>query len=108
MDATLVLGLLLIALGAFASSSFSIPFVKIKNWNWENYWLVCSLSAFIVCPIIITIITVPQFAAIYKETEFSTIINIFFCGILYTIGSFVITSYSIHYTKLYDHPMSRT
>lgn len=87
MDATLVLGLLLIALGAFASSSFSIPFVKIKNWNWENYWLVCSLSAFIVCPIIITIITVPQFAAIYKETEFSTIINIFFCGILYTIGS---------------------
>lgn len=40
MDATLVLGLLLIALGAFASSSFSIPFVKIKNWNWENYWLV--------------------------------------------------------------------
>lgn len=59
MDTTLFLGLLLIALGAFASSSFSIPFVKIKNWNWENYWLVCSLSAFIVCPIIITTL-IPQ------------------------------------------------
>jgi L-rhamnose-H+ transport protein len=38
----ILIGLLLIAIGAFSSGSFAIPFGRIKDWNWETYWLIYS------------------------------------------------------------------
>ena len=35
-----LLGLLLIGIGAFSAGSFAVPFGRVRNWNWENYWLV--------------------------------------------------------------------
>ena len=40
MSLFVVYGILLIAVGAFISGSFAIPFDKVKKWEWENYLLV--------------------------------------------------------------------
>ena len=35
----ILLGLLIIAIGAFCQSSCYVPINKIKNWSWESYWM---------------------------------------------------------------------
>ena len=36
----IIIGLLIIAVGAFCQSSSYVPINKVKGWSWESYWLV--------------------------------------------------------------------
>ena len=36
----IILGLLVIAVGAFCQSSSYVPINKVKSWSWESYWAV--------------------------------------------------------------------
>ena len=47
----LILGLLIIAVGAFCQSSSYVPINKIKSWSWESYWLVQGVFAWLVFPL---------------------------------------------------------
>lgn len=44
------LGLLIIALGCFATSSFYVPINKVKSWSWESFWLIQGVFAWLVVP----------------------------------------------------------
>ena len=46
----LVIGLLIIAVGAFCQSSSYVPINKIKSWSWESYWLVQGVFAWLLFP----------------------------------------------------------
>ena len=48
----LVIGLLIIAVGAFCQSSSYVPINKIKSWSWESYWLAQGVFAWLVFPFI--------------------------------------------------------
>ena len=48
----LVLGLLIIAIGAFCQSSSYVPINKIKAWSWESYWLIQGVFAWLVFPLV--------------------------------------------------------
>jgi L-rhamnose-H+ transport protein len=76
-------GILLIALGAFMSSSFAIPFDKVKKWQWENYWLIYCLFGYIVVPVIICLLFVPDFTAIPAQIPTGTLAGIFLLGVVY-------------------------
>ena len=52
MDTTLLAGIGIIAIGAFTSGSFSMPFEKTKEWKWENYWLIYGLFGYVLVPIL--------------------------------------------------------
>lgn len=58
MTFELLFGIGLIAIGAFSSGSFSIPFGKTRNWSWENYWLIYSLFAYVIVPVVACLIFV--------------------------------------------------
>ena len=49
----IVIGLLIIAIGAFCQSSSYVPINKVKQWSWESYWLVQGVFAWLVFPIFI-------------------------------------------------------
>ena len=36
----IIIGLIIIAIGAFCQSSCYVPINKVKQWSWESYWLV--------------------------------------------------------------------
>jgi L-rhamnose-H+ transport protein len=55
-----MLGILLIAIGSLGAASFYVPFKKVKNWAWESYWIMQGLAAWIICPWIFALITVPS------------------------------------------------
>lgn len=55
----IVIGLLIIAVGAFCQSSSYVPINKVKSWSWESFWLVQGLFAWLVFPIAGALLAVP-------------------------------------------------
>ena len=55
-----MIGILLITLGSIGSASFYVPFKKVKVWAWESYWISQGLAAWIICPWVFALLTVPS------------------------------------------------
>jgi L-rhamnose-H+ transport protein len=87
MEKNIFFGLILIAMGAFSSGSFAIPFTKIKGWQWESYWLIYSIGAYIIFPFIACLIFVPEFVSIYKAIPTGILLKVFLLGVIYGIGN---------------------
>ncbi len=47
----LIIGLLIIAVGAFCQSSSYVPINKIKKWSWESYWIIQGVFAWLLFPL---------------------------------------------------------
>lgn len=54
----LIIGLLIIAVGAFCQSSCYVPINKIKSWSWESYWLVQGVFAWLFFPLVGALLSV--------------------------------------------------
>ena len=54
-----LLGLLIIAIGAFCQSSSYVPINKIKSWSWESYWIVQGIFAWLILPLLGAQLAVP-------------------------------------------------
>ncbi len=87
MNFSIFLGILLIATGAFSAGSFAVPFGKIKGWKWETYWMVFSMGAYILFPLIACLIFVPGFKSILQASPASALISAFLLGAVYGIGN---------------------
>ena len=81
------LGLFLLTLGGFAAGSFYIPFKKVRNWAWESYWLVNGFFAWIIVPLIVAVVTVPELMPLLREAHPGSIFFSFFFGLLWGIGA---------------------
>lgn len=56
----IVIGLLIIAAGAFCQSSSYVPINKVKSWSWESFWIVQGTFAWLVLPLISAQLAVPE------------------------------------------------
>ncbi len=83
---SVILGVILHALGGFASGSFYIPYKKVKGWSWESYWLVGGVFSWIIAPIIFGLLTVPDLFSILSEAPRESIFWSYVMGILWGIG----------------------
>ncbi len=83
MSIFVLYGILLISVGALMSGSFAIPFDKVKNWKWENYWLIYSLFAYVVIPLIICLLFAPGFMQALGEIPTRTLCWVFLLGTIY-------------------------
>ena len=54
----LIIGLLIIAIGAFCQSSSYVPINKIKDWSWESYWIIQGVFAWLLFPFIGSLLSV--------------------------------------------------
>ena len=87
MNLGILFGLLLIAVGAFSSGSFAVPFGKIKGWNWETYWMIFSFGAYIIFPLTACLVFTPDFISIIRNTDREIIVAVFLLGAVYGIGN---------------------
>ena len=55
----IIIGLLIIAVGAFCQSSCYVPINKIKDWSWESYWIVQGVFAWLLLPLLGALLAVP-------------------------------------------------
>jgi L-rhamnose-H+ transport protein len=87
MDINIFFGIILIATGAFSAGSFAVPFGKIKGWQWETYWMVFSLGAYIILPFIACLIFAPNWLDSIKSTPPNVLVIVFLLGAVYGIGN---------------------
>lgn len=84
----IVLGLFIIAIGAFFQCSWYVPINKIKQWSWESYWLVQGFFAWLLFPLLGAFLAVPQghtLFEIYRAFPKESLLTILF-GFLWGIG----------------------
>jgi L-rhamnose-H+ transport protein len=73
-------------IGGFASATNFIPFRAIKRWSWEIYWLIQGFAAWIVAPIVLAGLLVPNLFSILRAAPASSIHYAIFWGILWGAG----------------------
>jgi len=73
-------------IGGFASATNFIPFRAIKRWSWEVYWLIQGFAAWIVAPIVLAGLLVPNLFSILRAAPSSSIHYAIFWGILWGAG----------------------
>ena len=56
----IIIGLIIIAIGAFCQSSCYVPINKVKQWSWESYWLVQGVFAWLLLPFLGALLAVPS------------------------------------------------
>ena len=89
MEANPFLGVLYHWIGGFASATNFIPFRGIKRWSWEVYWLIQGFAAWIVAPLVLGSIFIPNLFGILHQayaTNPSSILLALFFGALWGVG----------------------
>lgn len=85
----IVIGLIIIAIGAFCQSSCYVPINKIKDWSWESYWIVQGVFAWLLLPLLGALLAVPAGHSLFElftaEQSFNIWMTILF-GVLWGVG----------------------
>ena len=84
----IVIGLLIIALGAFCQSSSYVPINKIRSWSWESYWIVQGVFAWVLLPLAGAMLAVPEghsLVELFMRNPGATWLTVLF-GVLWGIG----------------------
>lgn len=84
----IIIGLLIIAIGAFCQSSSYVPINKIKQWSWESYWLVQGIFAWLIFPILGASLAVPEgslLVELYLSYPKASLLTALF-GVLWGVG----------------------
>ncbi len=83
------LGVIFHWIGGFASATNFIPFRAIKRWSWEIYWLIQGFAAWIVAPVVLGSIFVPNLFGIIHQVYVTNPRNVmlaFLFGVLWGVG----------------------
>ena len=84
----IILGLLIIAVGAFCQSSSYVPINKVKSWSWESYWAVQGAFAWLIFPLIGALIATPAGGSLFgmfASNPKASLLTILF-GALWGVG----------------------
>jgi L-rhamnose-H+ transport protein len=73
-------------LGGLASASCYLPFRGIKRWSWETYWLVQGTFSWILTPILIASLLVPNVSSILHAAPALSIFYAYFWGCMWGVG----------------------
>ncbi len=81
-----LIGVIFHWIGGLASASNFIPFRPIKRWSWEIYWIIQGFAAWIVAPIVIASLLVPDLSAVLHAAPSTTLWHAAIWGALWGIG----------------------
>lgn len=81
-----LLGLLIIAIGSFGQSSSYVPIKKIKSWEWENFWLVQGIFAWLVFPLLGALLAVPEGGSLFSLLSSGGALKAIVYGVLWGVG----------------------
>ena len=83
---TILIGLLIIAVGSFGQSSSYVPINKVKGWSWESFWLVQGLFAWLIFPYLGALLAVPEGSSLMALWQTPGSWGAVIYGILWGIG----------------------
>lgn len=81
-----ILGTGLHAIGGISAASCYLPNTQTRKWSWQTFWLVQALFAWVVMPIIVGWLTVPDFFGILAAAPSKPFWTAFLLGAAYGFG----------------------
>lgn len=81
-----ILGLLIIALGSLGQSSSYVPIKKVKDWSWESFWLIQGIFAWLVFPLLGSLLAVTPDAGLFDLWNSGGASMAIFYGVLWGVG----------------------
>lgn len=76
-----------VLVGGILNGSFVAPMKKLPRWNWENSWLVYSISGLFVIPWLAALATVPNLGSVLSGASASSIWSVLLFGLGWGVGS---------------------
>lgn len=83
---SVITGVVLHAIGASAASVCYTPQKKTIGWSWQTYWLAQASICWLILPLIVAWITIPQLSQVLKEAPADAMRKTFLLGALYGVG----------------------
>lgn len=81
------IGITAAVISGILNGSFAVPMKLNVKWEWENTWLLYSVSALIVLPLIIVMWTVPGLLNIYRDVPNDVLVQTFLLGFGWGLGA---------------------
>jgi len=82
-----IYGLALVVGAGACQGSFMLPTKWIKGWVWENYWLIFASTAYLACPWILALATIPRLFEVYEGTSAASLAAIAVYGTGWGFGA---------------------
>jgi L-rhamnose-H+ transport protein len=73
--------------GAAAAASFYAPIGKVQKWSWETTWAVAGIFSWVLLPIAVSLILLPDFHAFYAGIDHGVLAKAFLFGGMWGIGN---------------------
>ena len=80
------LGVILILAAGFLQGTFMLPMKYTERWNWENTWLGFSVTAYLVLPWFVALLTVPHLKEVLTNTSGVTLARTLLWGLGWGLG----------------------
>jgi L-rhamnose-H+ transport protein len=87
MTNSLVYGLALVLGAGACQGTFMLPTKWIKGWAWENYWLIFACTAYLTCPWILALATIPRLFDVYAGASLGSLLSVGIYGTGWGIGA---------------------
>jgi L-rhamnose-H+ transport protein len=73
--------------GAASAASFYAPISKVKRWTWESTWAVAGIFSWVLLPICVSAILLPDFRAFYGSLDSAVVLKAFLFGCMWGVGN---------------------
>ncbi|MEO6804396.1 MAG: L-rhamnose/proton symporter RhaT, partial [Granulicella sp.] len=73
-------------LGGFAAATNFIPFRRIRRWSWEIYWIIQGVAAWIIAPLVVALLLVPDLWSVLRESPPRSLGYAVLFGALWGVG----------------------
>jgi len=87
VSSNFAVGLAVVLVAGLFQGSFMLPSKWMRGWAWENYWLIFAFSAYLVCPWLLALATIPRLADVYRGTPPATVLWVTVFGLGWGIGA---------------------
>ena len=83
---SVITGVLFHAVGATGAAFCYTPEKKLKGWSWQTYWLAQAFICWLVLPLVIAYLTIPNLSTVLNEAPTSAMQKSFLLGMAYGVG----------------------
>jgi L-rhamnose-H+ transport protein len=73
--------------GAAAAACFYAPIEKVRKWSWETTWAVAGIFSWVLLPIAVSLILLPDFRGFYGGIATGVLVRTFLFGCMWGIGN---------------------
>ena len=73
--------------GAACAASFYAPIEKVRNWSWETTWAIAGFFSWILLPIGVSLILLPDFTGFYASMGPHLLLKVALFGAMWGVGN---------------------